>query len=424
MIRNLINLFNPLALKSLIISRKLRRSYRAYLKSNVFVAKRIDTSKSIDVYFMVTHGSVWKLSELYWLLDEDPRFNPVIIVCPFKVFGDDSMFKNMHHTKNQFVERGFNVISLFNDENKTWLDLHQISNNKIIFFTNPHDVTFKQYSWQNFTQELTFYVPYHHQIDAAQWYGQWQSPFHHSITRLFYVDEFHKSLAKRLMLNRADNVEVTGYPGTEAFYTQTPLHTSWKPQKTKMYRVIFAPHHTIDFEKNLGVCEFLNVALTMKNLAIKYQDRIQFAFKPHPILRNKLELHPKWGKEKTDEYYNFWEEGENTQLVEGEYIDLFLGSDAMIHDSGSFLAEYLYVNKPTLYLCNETTTTRFNDYGLDCLDCCTQGGKESIEGFIEDVLKGKDRKKAQRQAFISKRLIPSVIPSLSIYQEVCRQVKF
>ncbi|WP_322803472.1 CDP-glycerol glycerophosphotransferase family protein [Vibrio alfacsensis] len=418
----LFNLLNPMVLKKLIVSRKFRRSYKALLESNVFVSKRLNINEIIDVYFFVIHGSVWKLDEVYRLFEQDPRFNPVIVACPFKVYGDDAMFENMHRTQALFNKKGFNVISSYDEKSETWVDIHQLSNNKIVFFTNPHDVTFEEYSWENFTSEWTFYVPYHHQIDAAQWYSQWQSPFHHSMSRLFYVDQFHKLLAKKLMLNCAGNVKVTGYPGTEAFYTSQSQQTTWKPQDKKKSRVIFAPHHTIEFDANLGVCEFLNVAQTMRELAIKYRDSIQFAFKPHPILRNKLDLHPDWGKEKTNEYYDFWENSANTQLADGEYIDLFLDSDAMVHDSGSFLAEYLYVNKPTLYLCNETTTMRFNEYGLECLSCCSQGGQNSIESFLEAVLQGEDEKAIQRQMLVSKRLIPQTLPSKSIYQEVCNQL--
>ncbi len=40
----------------------------------------------------------------------------------------------------------------------------------------------------------------------------------------------------------------------------------------------------------------------MLEMAQKYSDRIQIAFKPHPILRPELSLPEVW-KRKTDEYY-------------------------------------------------------------------------------------------------------------------------
>ena len=72
-------------------------------------------------------------------------------------------------------------------------------------------------------------------------------------------------------------------------------------------------------------------------------------FKPHPMLKSKL-FRTKLGKAKTDDYFHFWETQSNTQFNDGEYIELFKQSDAMIHDSGAFLAEYIFTDKPSLTL--------------------------------------------------------------------------
>ena len=45
----------------------------------------------------------------------------------------------------------------------------------------------------------------------------------------------------------------------------------------------------------------------------------------------------------------------------GEYRAYFASSDAMILDSVSFMAEYLYVHKPALFLTREGE--RFNEFG-------------------------------------------------------------
>lgn len=59
----------------------------------------------------------------------------------------------------------------------------------------------------------------------------------------------------------------------------------------------------------------------------------------------------------------------NSMLSEGDYIDLFLSSDGIIHDSGSFIAEYLYTRKPALHtMTNPKTYEEFNEIGKQCLD--------------------------------------------------------
>ena len=59
----------------------------------------------------------------------------------------------------------------------------------------------------------------------------------------------------------------------------------------------------------------------------------------------------------------------NGMLCESDYIDLFLTSDAMIHDSGSFLIEYIYVNKPVQrIISNFEARNDFNSIGKKCFD--------------------------------------------------------
>jgi hypothetical protein len=60
-----------------------------------------------------------------------------------------------------------------------------------------------------------------------------------------------------------------------------------------------------------------------------------------------LEQDPNWGSEKTTAYYDKWDNLDNGQFKSGDYVDL-LTSDALIHDCGSFMAEYLVVGKPAL----------------------------------------------------------------------------
>lgn len=385
--------------------------------------KTIKLSERIDVLFFVFHDSVWKLNSVYELFEKDERFNPIILICPCTDYGDENMVKTMEQSYQFFKSASFNVKKTY--ENNKWLNVNECFNNKVVFFTNPHNITKKEYQWSNFKNSLKFYVPYHHQIDGGQWDGQWKAPFHLSMTSLFYVDSFHKELSKEITMNKGTNVEVTGYPATEILYSDSYIPNDvWKTQGNKKIRIIFAPHHTIEFSEATGVNEFLNIAEELSKIALKYKDKIQIAFKPHPILKSKLYRHSDWGKDKTDEYYLLWRNGENTQLEEGQYSDLFLTSDAMIHDSGSFLAEYLYVNKPVMYLYNTTTKSRFNEYGKDCLECCYLDENNDVDKFIHLLLSGIDNESVIRERFIRNRLVfdKSNMPSIKIYGSVCKRI--
>ena len=95
---------------------------------------------------------------------------------------------------------------------------------------------------------------------------------------------------------------------------------------------------------------FMRTGEILLEMAEKYRGRIQFAFKPHPNLHYTLCQHPQWGKQRTDAFYAKWREMPNTQFEDGAYADLFMQSDAMIHDCGSFIQEYLFADKPCMYL--------------------------------------------------------------------------
>ena len=143
----------------------------------------------------------------------------------------------------------------------------------------------------------------------------------------------------------------------------------------------------------------------MRDIAEQYADRLQIAFKPHPRLKSELYKNPEWGKERTDEFYSFWENSPTTQLETGDYIDLFKTSDALIHNCGSFTAEYLYMQKPTAYITRNLDAIKadMNAFGVACQDAhYIVASPEEIRQFIDDVvLAAKDPMKSRREKLIN-----------------------
>ena len=177
----------------------------------------------------------------------------------------------------------------------------------------------------------------------------------------------------------------------------------WKPQSSSKKRVIFAPHHSIDNPQYPSV--FLDVCEEILRIAEKYGSEIQWVFKPHQVLKFKLQQ--LWGVEKTEEYYRRWDRLDNTQLVSDGYVDLFLTSDAMIHDCGSFTTEYLFTGKPVMYLCGESDMKgKFNEFGIDAFDCHYHGKTgDDIERFLKEVvIDGNDPMKIKRERFFEENL--------------------
>lgn len=92
----------------------------------------------------------------------------------------------------------------------------------------------------------------------------------------------------------------------------------------------------------------------------------------------------------------------------GEYFETFATSDALIHDCGSFLAEYLYTDKPQAFIIQdqETITTEFTDFGKEILEhLYLVSTQQDIIHFIDSVvLNEQDSMKESRLAFAHSKI--------------------
>ena len=360
-------------------------------------------------------------------MEKDTRFEPVVVVCPYMVYGEETMLREMNQAMTSFKAKGYHVVKTYDENTNKWLDVKKELKPDIIFFTNPHKLTKDEYYISNYTNYLTCYTPYN--FGNSHLYQMMHNQlFHNYLWRLFAETNFHKVLSEKYAANKGINVLVTGFPGTDVFLDPNYIPVNvWKQKDIQIKKIIWAPHHTIDNDKSiLSYSSFLIYADFMVWMAKQYEGKIQIAFKPHPILINRLYDHPEWGKEKTDAYFNQWKNMENGQLVVGDYTDLFLTSDAMIHDSGSFLFEYLYTGKPVLHTNrDDTISERMNDFGLLAFNLHYHAkNKEDIVAFIGDILMNKDEKKEERDSFLNSELIPPNQRSASenIYNEIVKQL--
>ena len=107
-----------------------------------------------------------------------------------------------------------------------------------------------------------------------------------------------------------------------------------------------------------------------------------------------------------DDYFSAWNNLPNGSVVEdGNYMDLFKSSDAMILDSISFISEYMYTEKPLLFLCKEKDILKkwFNEYGQMTVKQLYEAHSwEDIEHFIDHVvIQGNDPLYKQRVCFVN-----------------------
>ncbi len=381
--------------------------------------------EKIKVAFFLIHESVWKYEGLYKLMEEDERFEPIVIVCPYISYGEENMLKDMGQAYISFRNKGYNVIKTLDDKTGKWLDVNNEIKPDMVFFTNPYSLTKSEYLIKNYENTLTFYVPYGFMITDRP-LMQYNQELHNLVFKIFHETSYQNFQARKYSSNKGVNSIVTGFPGIDLLIFPNSLKTKdvWKNKRRASKRIIWAPHHTIEKKVDeFNYSCFLEFSEFMLEIADKYKDKIDFAFKPHPLLKAKLKKLPDWGEEKTNDYYKEWANRSNTQLCDGDYIDLFLTSDAMIHDSGSFLVEYISTNKPSLYMIrNNIVLDGFSELGNLIVDCHYKSYKEEdVLNFIENIiLEENDFLNNKRELVIKEKLQPpnKKTASENIFKEV------
>jgi len=357
---------------------------------------RIRRKKQLSVVFLVSDVGTWKTEELYLQMKKNERLSPHIVLLPYA--GED---ESMLYAEKYLQEKGYPYTPLPSDKK-----INDILPADIIFYQKPYNDSYLPPArfFHNLKSVFCFANYAFHSLED-RWAND--QPLHNIAWQLYFENESAAASTRPLMINKGKNLYVTGLPTTDAYLkNKEEVHDPWKSMTTQKKKIIWAPHFTIDERAYYSNSTFLMYADFMIELAQKYADRVQFAFKPHPLLKQKLvEL---WGAEKTEAYYKKWSEMDNTQLEQGEYVGLFLHSDAMIHDCSSFTIEYHYTKNPVLYLLRgEHRTDNLNEFARKAYNLHQKArSKEEIEQFLVNILEGKDENKPEREQFYQEYLLP------------------
>ena len=368
------------------------------------LASNMRKKEIITVAFMALDLPCWKCDSVFRLMLSHPRFRPVIWIVPELQIKDEvERQRKLTDMRRYFSDCGYPVADLYT--------LEQIRAEyapDIVFLAKPYWGA-TSYDVYDLDQELVCNVPYCYHNTERGGFQHMQEEF---VWRNYFSSYGVLRQARKYMRNGGANVRIVGHPVADAFLYSgvgVTISSPWKHYHCKQLQVIWAPHWSINGQSWFSTATFLELADGMLELAVKYADCIQWAFKPHPLLREALYQHPDWGKERTDAYYERWSAMPHTQLDSGDYVELFKQSDAMIHDSGSFIIEYLLVDKPCMYLQNENLNqVEFNEDTREALACYSKGRTmEDVEQFLKNLLSdSEDTFKAARAHYKQRYLQP------------------
>lgn len=367
-------------------------------------ATQIRKKNKIRVAFVVYDIAKWRSESIYKAMLSHPRFEPIIVLAMHYPYYADYFLtiQIFEDTVAAIRDKGYQFVT-----GKKSVDIETLVDPDIIFygeaFAGAVDIT---YEMRKERRPLGCYLPYSMHNTKLKRINNLR-PLNLNWMTFVENQATYQDLCLNLD-NKGGNLVVTGLPSQDEYLFDAEIKDVWKKQNHPKKRIIWAPSHTIPGVDNAYYqSTFLEIADDMILLAKKYADRIQWSFKPHPSLKAKLTT--VWGWQKANAYYQEWAAMENTQLEERQFRDLFMTSDAMIHDCQSFMVEYMFTEKPAMYLENDSSNSEiFNTQTSKALELHYKGKTiTDIENFILDTVIGNcDPLKPSRIEYKQQFLIP------------------
>lgn len=368
------------------------------------IIEKCRVGAKVKVCFFVLYDSSFSAEPLYKKMLEDDIFEPFIVVSPDTLRGDDNMFYQMDKTYKTLSSKYNNVFKSYDVNSKQFIDYKDRCD--LAYLANPYDgMTHELYSVRYLCQYcLLFYVSYFYNGVFNFTYTSYKELEYNLFWRVFLENDNTFECFKSTSLIKGKNAELVGY-------LKMDMLDMVKASNLNKKTIIIASHHTIDSRWNaknggINISNFLRLYNFYLKLPALYPDVI-FIFRPHPLLFINLRKDEYWGGVKTEQYLNKLKSFSNVVIQEGgSYFETFVDSDALINDCNSFTSEYLYTDKPSMFIVssNDVIDREFTDFGKKLLNNLYVGiTEQDIIDFIDMVvIGGNDFKKVIRNDFANK----------------------
>lgn len=368
---------------------KIKQNLNYIHKNRKRVLKAIHGKKHLNIAFYVYDDAKWKSQSVYKLLDKEKNFTPYIFVTKNAAPKENFNYQSVDDVKKVykfFAEKNMRVKYAYDTDNEKYIPFEKM--------TPKPDIIIYQHPWYVETSQgpvvcskfaLTCYIPYF--ISDTEEEFEYNLRFHKYIYRHYIPNQIIKNNYTAKMTCNSESLVVAGHPQLDYFYKNTTAN-KYNPNYT-----IYAPHWSVCGE-NIRYSTFDWNGYEILNFA-KQHPELNWIFKPHPNLYNFFIKSDYMTKENLDKYFEEWREI-GSVCLDGNYMELFLQSNAMITDSGSFLNEYFLTERPLIHLVskafkgNESVKTICSTY-YEVHDL-----NEMYKYFDEILLKRNDYKKQDR----------------------------
>lgn len=407
-----------------------------------YIKEKSQSGEKIKIAFMTISAAEWPAEDVYQKMLKNDKFDAYVIGLPLTDRDKESSLNTYHQNKNYFMGNGYRYVDTIAEDGhfKSWDELGGVPD-ILVNLTSWNDSVAEEYQIDKLPITcLNCYIPYAFYIEDSVngkylTNGVYNKEFMNVQWKIFTDSAKNYEGYRKKQTLGAKNVVCSGYTKMDYFYqgkqySDLELKRIWKmpegelTEQTK--KIIVAPHYTIGSSSILQFSTFDKNMYFLYYLAQK-NPQISFVFKPHPNLRNqtvKVGIFKSY--EEYDAYIAMWNELPNAQVIqEGYYLDVFATSDGMILDSISFLAEYMYVDKPVLFLTREGQ--RFNELGNELYQTfhlANGTDYQSIECFVQEVIVNeKDNKQGIRQEIFHKELDYMKVNEKQAFETICEHLE-
>ena len=379
-------------------NKKIKQNLNYIKRNQKKVKRKLKGKTHLNVAFYVYDSAKWKCQSVYDLMTKDERFTPCVFVtkcnAPKNNFNNQTI-DDIKKTYEFFKSKDMNVKYAYDLENDKFIPFEKMSPKPdIIIYQHPWYVETTQGPVVCSKFALTYYVPYY--ISDIDNPIEYDLRFHRYIYRYYVPDEIIRKNYAPNMYDKGEKLIVAGHP-------QLDFYLNNKNQNKRKY-VIYAPHWTVCGD-NLRYSTFDWNGYKILEFAEKHPE-LNWVFKPHPCLYNFLFMSGYMTKDDADEYYKRWHDV-GIVCENGDYMQLFQNSIAMITDCGSFLTEYFFTKQPCIHLVSQYFKGNENVKRI-CETYYNVHNADEMNKFFEEVLIYKnDPKKQERLALLKKLNYPN-----------------
>ena len=406
---------------------------------------RRDVDRPVRVGFLVPDLTFWCYDHLLGLLRDDPRFEVGVVVAPQIPVAEGVrdralVLERYRRTQRFFEERGGPVTALYDEVRDEWRGLEGLEIDVLVY--TIAGALPRRYEPQATGEYLIpVYIPYgimtaanRNRLFSFQ-YLQFNKDEHNYMWRVFLESERHLEMKRRYCDLQDQNAVVTGHPRLDGYRPDVRKGTgsqgpriAWPARVAGCRkRIIWAPHFTIESLVNVYTfgggaifSTFHQNGRFFLELFRSYPE-VHWCFKPHPLLKRTVVDCGFMRRDEIERYYRDLASLPNVFVFdEGEYIDLFVQSDALVTDSVSFLAEYGPSGHPILFL--ENRFHAFNEFGQDLTRHYykARGGDPGrIRRFVEEVVLGESDRLREKRLQSLEEVMPPGQTSSSARIKAC-----